>query len=143
TNRNAIPDIRKGKPLTPFSSRVKTDGLDVYFNIGVHEKYRFSGEQEHTILDNSSISNTYGLYFISNDRVIVDASTDKKHGFSTSWHNEYSGFICLIRMIGNNPGSLPWNTAKTELKLGSSAFIKIKSKIEIVAKEYRSKSKAL
>lgn len=143
TIRNAIPDIRKGKPLTPFSSRVKTDGLDVYFNIGVHEKYRFSGEQEHTILDNSSISNTYGLYFISNDRVIVDASTDKKHGFSTSWHNEYSGFICLIRMIGNNPGSLPWNTAKTELKLGSSAFIKIKSKIEIVAKEYRSKSKAL
>lgn len=140
---NLIPNIRKGKPLTPFSARINTDGLEVYFNIGVHESYKFSGEEEHNTIENGSISTTYGLYFISNDRVIVDASTDKKHGFTTSWHNEYSGFICLIRMIGNNPGSLPWNTAKTELKLGSSVFLKIKGKIEQVAKEYRSKSKTL
>ncbi|WP_141561204.1 ATP-binding protein [Serratia marcescens] len=141
--KNSIPNIRKGKPLTPFSSRINSEGLEVYFNAGVHENYRFSGEEEHNTINNGLISKTYGLYFISNDRVIVDSSIEKKHGFVTSWHNEYSGFICLIRMIGDNPGTLPWNTAKTELKLGSSIFIKIRGKIEEVAKEYRSKSKLL
>ncbi|MBY8286718.1 ATP-binding protein [Vibrio fluvialis] len=140
---SSIPNVRKGKPLTPFSDRMNIDGLDVYFNVGVHEKYKFAGEEDHDTKKNGLISEAYGLYFISNDRVIVDASTDKKHGFTTSWHNEYSGFICLIRMIGNDPGKLPWNTAKTELKLGSSAFIRIREKVEQVAKEYRSRSKTL
>lgn len=141
--QSSIPNLRKGKPLTPFSDRMSTEGLDVYFNVGVHEKYIFSGEEGNNSRDNGLLSETYGLYFISNDRVIVDASLDKKHGFTTSWHNDYSGFICLIRMIGNNPGKLPWNTAKTELKLGTSAFISIKGKVELLAKEYRSRANVL
>jgi hypothetical protein len=141
--QSSIPNLRKGKPLTPFSDRMNTEGLDVYFNVGVHEKYIFSGEEGNNSRDNGLLSETYGLYFISNDRVIVDASLDKKHGFTTSWHNDYSGFICLIRMIGNNPGKLPWNTAKTELKLGTSAFISIKGKVELLAKEYRSRANVL
>jgi len=140
---SAIPSLRPGKPLTPFSDRMRSDGLDIYFNVGVHEKYRFSGEDEHDAKKNGLISDSYGVYFISNDRVIVDASIDKKHGFTTSWHNEYSGFICLVRMIGDNPGKLPWNTAKTELKLGSSIFISIRKKVELLAKKYRSRSKLL
>ncbi|MAJ69164.1 MAG: hypothetical protein CBB67_013350 [Alteromonadaceae bacterium TMED7] len=141
--KSSIPSLRKGKPITPFSDRMSTEGLDVYFNVGVHEKYKFAGEEENDSKQNGLISETYGLYFISNDRVIVDASTDKKHGFTTSWHNEYSGFICLIRMIGDNPGKLPWNTAKTELKLGSSVFISIREKVEKLAKEYRSRANVL
>lgn len=141
--QSSIPSLRKGKPLTPFSDRMSSEGLDVYFNVGVHEKYIFAGEEGNSARKNGTLSETYGLYFISNDRVIVDASLDKKHGFITSWHNDYSGFICLIRMIGNNPGKLPWNTAKTELKLGSSAFISIKGKVELLAKEYRSRANVL
>ncbi|HDO1321267.1 ATP-binding protein [Aeromonas sp. SG16] len=140
--QSAIPSLRLGTPLPPFSDRLSAyDGLDVFFDVGVHHGYRFSGEADHDTKQNGLISETYGLYFISNDRVIVDASIDKKHGFTTSWHNEYSGFICLVRMVGNNPGKLPWNTAKTELKLGSTIFLGIKDKVEVLAKKYRSNAK--
>ncbi|MGT0148889.1 hypothetical protein ACT691_00635 [Vibrio metschnikovii] len=45
---SSIPNVRKGKPLTPFSDRMNNiDGLDVYFNVGVHEKYKFAGEEDH------------------------------------------------------------------------------------------------
>jgi hypothetical protein len=144
TIKSSIPGLRMTTPLLPFTDRINDfDGINVYFNVGVHEGYRFSGEADHDTKNNGLISGTYGLYFISNDRVIVDASIDKKYGFTTSWHNEYSGFICLVRMVGNNPGKLPWNTAKTELKLGSTIFLGIKDKIEVLAKQYRSRAKVL
>lgn len=46
-------------------------------------------------------------------------------------------------MISENPGNLPWNTAKTEVKVHNPLFVKTKKPIELLASKYRSKAKVV
>lgn len=137
------PDIRKTPLMNPLKDFIEVDGVKAYFTIGIHEKYRFKGEKDYHNPTNSSITNEYGLYFICNDRVIVAGTQENKYGFTTKWHSEYSGFVCLINIISEDPQKLPWNTPKTELKTNSLIFSKIKERILPLASRYRSEAKKI
>lgn len=138
-----IPGLRTMSPVKPFSSEINGEDLKTYIEVGVHKDYRFSGEKEHSTQDNKKLTKSFGIYYICNDRVIVSHSKEPKHGFSASWHSEHNGFVCLVRMVGENPASLPWNTAKTELRAHSPSFIRIRNKVTPMALEYRSKAKEI
>lgn len=122
-------------------------GVSVFYHLGVHQKYRFLGEPgsdaKLTPKKNESITKEFGIYFICNDRVIVGPTFDKKYGFSATYHSEYGGFLCYVYMVSENPGSLPWNTAKTELKIHSPLFIAARKQIEPLTKKYISKARSI
>ncbi|MGE4765333.1 ATP-binding protein [Yersinia enterocolitica] len=138
-----LPSLRQGRPLVPFTDRMSSNNVDIFFDVGAHSEFKFAGEVGHNPKNNERITNTYGIYFICNDRIIVAASKERKHGFTASFHSEHGGFICLVRIIGKDPADLPWNTAKTELKTNSSLFLELRLRIEKLALKYRSDAKKL
>ena len=138
----AVPMLRT-ELITPMKRKFEFGGVSGDFETGIHHEYLFPGEYGHTPKCNEVITPQYGVYYIFNDRVIVEASTEKKHGFTANWHSEYGGFVCLAHVTGSSPKDLPWNTAKTDVKLYSPLFIKIRENVEPLAKEYRSEAKKL
>lgn len=139
----SVPLIRSDNLISQATDSYNTDSVKCDFSVGIHESYKFPGEWNHNQKDNEELTKSYGVYYICNDRVIVAASTEDKHGFTTQWHSEYGGFICLAHVTGENPRDLPWNTAKTEIKINSPLFLEIRKKIEPLAKKYRSDAKIL
>ncbi|EGQ9981062.1 hypothetical protein EM59_023190 [Vibrio parahaemolyticus] len=139
---STVPQLRN-ELIAPLRRKFEFGGVSCDFETGIHERYLFPGEYGHTPKCNEELTDQYGVYYIFNDRVIVEASTEKKHGFTTNWHSEYGGFVCLAHVTGSSPKDLPWNTAKTDVKLFSPLFIKIRENVEPLAKEYRSKAKKL
>lgn len=138
-----IPILRDEQPLKNFCYVYEIDNLYVNIVVGVHDEYRFPGEIDHNQTSNKSLTKTFGIYYICNDRVIVSSSKEDKYGFGVSWHSEHNGFICLVHIISADPSYLPWNTAKTDLSLNSKLFLDIKEKVEPMSLEYRSKAKKL
>jgi len=145
--RSELPNMRVDGPLSDFSYELQqneiTAGVSAFFNVGVHHKYKFPGEYAHSLASNKAITEEFGIYFICNDRVIVSHSFEKKYGFTTSFHSEYNGFLCYVRMVSEDPALLPWNTAKTEIKVHNPLFAEILKPIESLASTYRSKAKAV
>lgn len=139
----SIPELRNDGLMKKIGDSLTTSTVFCDFSVGIHERYRFPGEWEHDQKSNERLTKSYGVYYICNDRVIVSASTEDKHGFTTQWHSEYGGFVCLAYITSENPKELPWNTAKTEIKVNSPLFLQIRKKIEPLAKRYRAESKAL
>ncbi|MHA0873813.1 ATP-binding protein [Enterobacter pasteurii] len=142
--------------ITPSVPRLRQDGLmkvikgelDAFtvkcdFRVGIHEDYTFPGEKAYDAKINKKLTKSYGIYYIFNDRVIVASSKETKHGFIPHWHSEYGGFICLAHVTGKDPKDLPWNTAKTEVKVNSPLFLQIRKRIEPLAQEYRKQAKVL
>lgn len=139
----SIPELRDDGLMKKISDSLTTPTVFCDFSVGIHERYRFPGEWEHDQKSNEQLTKSYGVYYICNDRVIVSASTEDKHGFTTQWHSEYGGFLCLTYITSENPKELPWNTAKTEIKVNSPLFLQIRKKIEPLAEKYRSEAKKL
>lgn len=139
----SVPQIRTDGLIKPKIDSHKTSSVKCDFTVGIHEKYRFPGEWGHNSKENKALTKTYGVYYICNDRVIVAASKEDRHGFTTEWHSEYGGFLCLAHITGENPKDLPWNTAKTEIKVNSPLFLEIRKKVEPLAKKYRSDANLL
>jgi hypothetical protein len=139
----AVPEIRLSPLVHPIVDKIVDPNVNIDFTVGIHDMYRFAGEYDHNAKENEKLTKTYGLYFICNDRVIVAATKEAKYGFTTQWHSEYGGFVCRVNITAENPAYLPWNTSKTELKVNSSLFLKLRKKIEPLALKYRSDAKKL
>lgn len=138
-----LPAIKQGGVISKFKHNMVCDEVSIYFDVGVHQKYIFPGEHNSDPKQNKRLTGEYGIYIICNDRVIVANSFEKKYGFTTSFHSEYNGFLCYVRMISENPASLPWNTTKTEIKVHSPLFVEAKKPIEFLALKYRTQAKAV
>lgn len=139
----SVPELRIDGVMRDINDELNESSVKCDFYVGVHREYKFPGEWGHDQKLNEKLTKSYGIYYICNDRVIVSASTENRHGFITQWHPEYGGFICLAYITGENPKDLPWNTAKTELKVNSSLFLSIRKKIEPLAKTYRSQANTI
>ncbi len=137
-----VPNFRPDL-IPPTRKEIISGGVKSEFVVGVHEKYTFTGEWDYDLEKNRELTKKYGVYYIFNDRVIVESSLESRHGFITNWHSEYGGFVCLVHVTGENPKDLPWNTAKTDVKLYSPLFLKIISYVEPLAKAYRTEAKKL
>lgn len=148
TIKPLVPNLRisstKDSKIPYRSESLSFDKFKAYFNVGVHENYRFAGESNHDTGLNKKLTKFFGIYYICNDRVIVDRSTSPIYGFSTSvFHSEYNGFVCIVRMIAENPSDLPWNTDKTDVKRNSPDFLKLREKVEDLSKNYRTDAKKI
>ncbi len=128
TNGNFLPN--KKLPIT-------IDGVQIFIESGIHEKYLFPREPGHSLTINRTLTKSFGLYFICNDRVIVANSLSRSHGWTATWHSEYNGFVCLVRFVSENSGKMPWNTAKTEMRTDSTIFLKTKELLQPCADFYR------
>ncbi|EKN3586281.1 ATP-binding protein [Yersinia enterocolitica] len=139
----SVPNIRTDGLIKNIKDKLDTFTISCDFRVGIHEGYSFPGEWTHDAEKNKKLTKTYGIYYIFNDRVIVAASKEDKHGFITHWHSEYGGFVCIAHITGKDPKDLPWNTAKTEVKINNPLFLQIRKKIEPLAQEYRRQAKIL
>lgn len=136
-----IPGFRTDGVYLPTRIEENIDGVKVIIESGIHEKYVFKKEDNHSSRENGKLSNDFGIYFICNDRVIVKASTSNNHGWRTKWHTEYNGFVCIVRFISEEPSKLPWNTAKNGMREDSPLFLTVIDKIQPIADKYRSEIK--
>lgn len=146
--RPLLPCFRSSFPFSPktYSLPIKASrgAVTANYSVGIYNDYRFPCEYENTgQKHNSDFTKWYGIYILCNDRVIVAHSFERKHGFNASFHSEYNGCICIVKINSEDPGLLPWNTAKTEIKVRNELFIEIKSEIEPLTSWYRSQAKII
>lgn len=133
-----LPTLRTNGKFPPQKSEPTTiDGVSVYIESGIHNDYLFPSETGHSIAKNRLLTKYFGLYFICNDRVIVAHSLASEHGWKTTWHSEYNGFVCLVRFVSENSGKMPWNTAKTAIRTDSTLFLKVREDLQPIADFYR------
>jgi hypothetical protein len=133
-----LPSIRQDSKFLPVHWLKSYDGVNVIIDSGIHGDYYFPTEEGYSLRDNRKLTNQFGIYFICNDRVIRKASTEINHGWKTKWHSEYNGFICFVRFIAKDPGRLPWNTAKSDMRNDSPLFLEVIDEIQPIADNYRS-----
>lgn len=133
-----IPSLRTNCKIKPTRDSLDHDGVRVFIESGVHEKYYFRQEKDDSVKDNKKLTNEFGLYFICNDRVIVVASKANEHGWQPAvWHSEYNGFVAIVRFVSEDSRKIPWNTLKTALRTESEVFSKTKKALKEIADKYR------
>lgn len=141
--QSGLPEIRNHSFFPLKNEHSSYDDVNVFYEVGIHDKYRYKGEPDYKKGQNDNLTEEFGTYFICNDRVIISASFENKHGFLSPYHSEYGGFLCFVHMVSESANKLPWNTAKTDLKTHSPLFLSIREKVEPLAKEYRSKARKI
>ncbi|QXX81617.1 MULTISPECIES: ATP-binding protein [unclassified Providencia] len=132
------PSLKLDGKFLPTKKCLYIQGVDVIIESGIHSEYIFPGEEGHSIANNKKLTDSFGIYFSCNDRVIVAASTEKVHGWATKWHSEYNGYVCWVKFISKNAGLLPWNTAKSALRTDSALFLEVREQLQPIADQYRS-----
>ncbi|CAI1870620.1 Uncharacterised protein [Serratia quinivorans] len=132
------PSLRLKCEFPPTKEYMRLDGVDVVIETGIHSDYIFPGEADYSLANNRKLTDEFGIYFSCNDRIIVAASTEKAHGWSSKWHSEYNGYVCWVKFISKDASLLPWNTAKTALRTDSSLFLEVRDKLQPIADNYRS-----
>ena len=138
-----LPTIRKNSKFKPISKPIQVEGVNIYIDSGIHEKYYFPTEDAYSLSTNKTLTDEFGLYFICNDRVIVSSSTANEHGWKTKWHSEYNGFVCIVRFVSEDPQKMPWNTLKTALKTDGRLFVQVRDELQPIADLYRQSVKKL
>ncbi|GAB3418445.1 hypothetical protein GCM10027361_34490 [Erwinia aphidicola] len=114
-------------------------GVNVFIEYGLHKNYNVGGG--YGVNDLANISE-FGWYVICNDRVIEIAKRDgSDYGWSRNWHNEYNGFIGLIRFNCQDVSLLPWDSTKTKITTDSLVFLEIKNSLAEMALKFRSDKK--
>lgn len=112
------PAIRQDiKPLLAGHSYTTDNSVKIKINVGVHHKYKYTGEASHNARDNKKITKEFGWYVVCNDRIVLVASRSPVVGWTTEWHSEYNGFLGWVFLEADNAGDLPWNSMKTDLVL--------------------------
>ncbi|WOE74653.1 ATP-binding protein [Alterisphingorhabdus coralli] len=129
------------------SESFRAHGVDVEIVAGVHEKYRFGktakgtiGADPNNLKVHKAIAADYGWYVVCNDRVIVLHDQGYKTGWTTNWHNEYSGFVGWLHFRSEDPSLLPWNTRKSDIRENSEIYSEILIKLQTIAQGYRNKT---
>lgn len=103
--------------LSNSRSLFTTDGVRVDIQVGVHEAYKFTGEEGHSAAKNGDITREFGWYVVCNDRIVLIADLSAKVGWSRVWHSEYNGFIGWVHFISDDAKLLPWDSSKTDISL--------------------------
>lgn len=133
-----IPSLRKDCAIKLDKALLEIDGVRAFIDYGVHEKYYFRSEKNHSVSANTDLTQEFGLYFICNDRVIVFASKAKEYGWKPgAWHSEYNGFVAIVRFVSEDSTKIPWNTVKTALRTESELFMRVKGDLQGFADKYR------
>ncbi|MGP5191541.1 hypothetical protein, partial [Vreelandella alkaliphila] len=141
------PEIRDPMFLKKStSSLIPQNGVHVYLETGLHEDYRISSvdsdyEKLKPIIKN--LTQEYGWYIVCNDRIILIADKTKITRWTTSWHNEYHGFLGWAYYVSEDPSLLPWDTKKTGINSNHQTHIEVINHLKEMADNYRSRNRKL
>lgn len=141
------PEIRDPMFLKKSTSNlIPQNGVHVYLEAGLHEDYRISSvdsdyEKLKPIIKN--LTQEYGWYIVCNDRIILIADKTKITGWTTSWHNEYHGFLGWAYYVSEDPSLLPWDTKKTGINSNHQTHIEVINHLKEMADNYRSRNRKL
>lgn len=141
------PQIRNPSFLEKRTkSLASQNGVSIYLEAGLHENYRIAKveddyEQLKPIIKN--LTPEYGWYIVCNDRIILVADKTKTTGWTTSWHNEYHGFLGWAYYVSEDPSFLPWDSKKTGINTNHQTHIEVLSSLKELADDYRSRNRKL
>jgi hypothetical protein len=137
--QDRLPQLRgNGCKIQPIKKRREHAGLNVWYEGGIHADYYYSGEAKHAVGENKKLTNECGIYYVCNDRVVIESNKTPMYGLgSDKWHNEYNGLVVLVRMTGDTPEKIPWNTDKTNLQTGTSVFRTVRDEVRPLSAEIR------
>lgn len=136
------PGFRSYKSLKPTSdSTVGPNGVDIFINAGMHERYRVKGEEDYSKSEVGALTDEFGWYFVCNDRIVEIATHTPNLGWKTRWHQEYYGFVGWVYFVAEDPEHLPWDTKKTTIDPHSPAFRAIADRLQVFAEDYKTKNK--
>lgn len=111
----------------PFDEEYKVyraeNGVSVHIRYGEHRDHRFMKEADYDRARNASLTPEYGWTVYCNDRAIIVSDIDWKTGWD-NFHTEFYGFVGEVSFVGSNPGTLPWNTTKTDVDLNNPTYQK-------------------
>lgn len=139
------PGIRGTGPVAHQTEADEIDGVRIFVDAGMHEDYRISDETDHDKAVNKKLTDQYGWYFVCNDRIVEVATHRKSLGWTATWHQEYYGFVGWVRFVSEDlsgSGDLPWDTKKTSINPYSPKFLRIASKLQAFAENYKRENKA-
>ncbi len=117
-----MPTFRIGKDIAPM--RIQQTSGNVTFEV-------VAGMSSPPPEDASATSSypdaeIYGWYVICNDRVIVSADKTSLTTWGPpplpAWHNQYNGFLGLLRFTSEDPRLLPWTTTKRSVDVSSNVY---------------------
>lgn len=139
------PGIRDAGPVSHQTEADEIDGVRIFVDAGMHAEYRISDEYDYDKAVNKSLTDQYGWYFVCNDRIVEVATHSKSLGWTATWHQEYYGFVGWVRFVSEDlsgRGDLPWDTKKTSINPYSPKFLRIASKLQTFAENYKRENKA-
>jgi hypothetical protein len=118
---HAIP-YRVGGPFDDEYKIYKAkNGVSVHIRYGEHQAHRFKKEGDYSAATNAALTSEYGWTVYCNDRAILISNTEWATGWD-NFHTEFYGFIGEVSFVGADPGSLPWNTTKTDVDLNNPTY---------------------
>lgn len=139
------PGIRDTGPVAHQTDSDEIDGVRIFVDAGMHADYRISDETDHDKAVNKKLTDQYGWYFVCNDRIVEVATHQRSLGWTATWHQEYYGFVGWVRFVSEDlsgNGDLPWDTKKTSINPYSPKFLKVASKLQVFAENYKRENKA-
>ncbi len=113
---------------------VLSGGVKFFYTAGMHSGYHLG---EGGIAKNRKIAPEYGWYIVCNDRIIRVADRGPETGWTTVWHNEYSGFVGWAHYVSEDPSKLPWDSKKTGINTHSAAHVETAETLKEVADNFR------
>ncbi|MHC8338062.1 ATP-binding protein [Pseudomonas sp. HLT2-19-2] len=140
------PEIRNPKFLEKKKKEVFFEGVNIYMEAGLHQDYRIKKiDKDYDALKSGivDITKEYGWYIVCNDRIILVADKSKTTGWTTSWHNEYHGFLGWAYYISEDPSRLPWDSKKTGINTNNLAYVASSTLLKELADDYRTSNRKL
>ncbi|MCU1748369.1 ATP-binding protein [Pseudomonas sp. 6D_7.1_Bac1] len=136
------PDFLKKREKTLLSE----SGVNIYMEAGLHQDYRIkSVDADYEDLKSgiAELTKEYGWYIVCNDRIILVADKTKTTGWTTSWHNEYHGFLGWAFYVCEDPSLLPWDSKKTGINSNNKAHEESLALLKSLADLYRTENRKL
>lgn len=113
--------FRKSKDFAPLRKKWKDGAVAMEIVAGAAA---FPPDED-AALDEDAESDSFGWYVVCNGRVIIGGDKTEKTVWGDDkfpiWHPQYKGFVGVLTMEGP-PGSLPWNTTKTDIEPTSALY---------------------
>jgi hypothetical protein len=120
--------------------------VNIYMESGLHQDYRIkSVDDDYQELKSGipELTKEYGWYVVCNDRIILVADKTKITGWTTSWHNEYHGFLGWAYYVSEDPSLLPWDSKKTGINSNNKAHEESLPILKGLADSYRTDNRKL
>lgn len=122
--RSKMPTLKEGKEFSPFKRTERFDGVMTEIVAGLSSSPPEDDSAEKKYPD----AEMYGWYVVCNDRVVVTADKTSLTGWGvdpvSAFHNQYYGFVGVVRFDANDPKLLPWRTTKSGVDVESPIYKK-------------------